>query len=324
MSSPLVSVVIATRNRPELVRKAIASVVAQDYAGEIEVVLVFDQSDPDLSMASEAAGRTVRVVTNERTPGLAGARNTGVGAARGEWVAFCDDDDWWRETKISRQVAAADAARAATWSPAPSRSSTRASSHRAGGHRPGHPPAAAALADVDAALLDLRVPTQLPGRRDRARGREHARQPERGLGHPAARERAGPDRPRRRPARRRPWGTSSFFSRAWETKVSSLHWMLASHPDIETDRKGAGRVYGQIAFGEAGQGNRTEANALGPQGPAQRPHPVARRGGAGRRGEGGQCRQGPEHPAPLRTRRLSRTLTGRLTRARRRGRPAPR
>ena len=102
----LVSVVIATRNRPELVRKAIASVIAQDYAGEIEVVLVFDQSEPDLTMASDAPGRTVRVITNTRTPGLAGARNSGIQAAEGPWVAFCDDDDHWRPEKITRQLAA--------------------------------------------------------------------------------------------------------------------------------------------------------------------------------------------------------------------------
>ena len=47
------------------------------------------------------------------------------------------------------------------------------------------------------------------------------------------------------------WGAASFFTRTWDTKVSSLHWMLERHPEIRQDRRGVGRVYGQVAFGEA-------------------------------------------------------------------------
>src|SRR5690606_8431002 len=55
------------------------------------------------------------------------------------------------------------------------------------------------------------------------------------------------------------WGAASFFTRTWDTKISSLHWMLAQHPEIGQDRKGASRVYGQIAFGEAGRPDRLAA-----------------------------------------------------------------
>lgn len=103
---PLVSVVIATRNRPEMLRAAVAAVVAQTYPGPIECLVVFDQADPDLTIASSDERRPVRVLRNDqRAPGLAGARNTGILAATGGFVAFCDDDDVWRPTKIERQVA---------------------------------------------------------------------------------------------------------------------------------------------------------------------------------------------------------------------------
>ena len=50
MTPPLVSVVIATRDRPEMVREAIAAALGQDYPGPLEVVVVFDQSEPDATL----------------------------------------------------------------------------------------------------------------------------------------------------------------------------------------------------------------------------------------------------------------------------------
>ena len=69
-----------------------------------EVVLVFDQSEPDVTLAGDHGGRTVTVVANTRSPGLAGARNSGIALADTELVAFCDDDDRWLPGKLSRQV----------------------------------------------------------------------------------------------------------------------------------------------------------------------------------------------------------------------------
>src|SRR4029078_8727362 len=48
----------------------------------------------------------IMVLANRRTPGLAGARNTGILALDTEYVAFCDDDDQWTPDKLRRQVAA--------------------------------------------------------------------------------------------------------------------------------------------------------------------------------------------------------------------------
>ena len=105
MNWPSVGVVIPTRNRPELVRKAIAGVREQRYPGEVRMVVVYDQTEPDYLLAS-TEGTQVLVLTNWRTSGLAGARNTGILALDTELVAFCDDDDRWQPDKLRRQVAA--------------------------------------------------------------------------------------------------------------------------------------------------------------------------------------------------------------------------
>lgn len=110
---PAVDVVVATRNRPELLREAVAAVLAQTWPGLITVFVVFDQSDPDPSIAllardpatSAAAERRIVVLANNRQPGLAGARNSGIEAGEAPWVAFCDDDDLWLAEKTARQMA---------------------------------------------------------------------------------------------------------------------------------------------------------------------------------------------------------------------------
>ncbi len=105
---PQVSAVIATHNRPELLREAIGRALDQDYVGKIEVVVVFDKSEPEHELEQESTTRAVKVITNTRTPGLAGARNSGIAHASGEWIAFCDDDDDWLPSKITKQLALAE------------------------------------------------------------------------------------------------------------------------------------------------------------------------------------------------------------------------
>ena len=57
--------------------RAVDAVLAQRYEGPVEVVVVFDGAAPDLTLIHHGPDRRVRVVVNSRTPGLAGARNTG-------------------------------------------------------------------------------------------------------------------------------------------------------------------------------------------------------------------------------------------------------
>jgi hypothetical protein len=102
---PLVSVIVPTRGRPELVRESISSVVAQDYPGEIECIVVHDQEPPAAELSRLGTPRhRVRVTVNRRSPGLAGARNTGLDLAPGEYIATCDDDDTWHSGKLRAQI----------------------------------------------------------------------------------------------------------------------------------------------------------------------------------------------------------------------------
>ena len=102
---PSVTAVIATRDRPELLRKALHAVFAQDYAGPIDAVVVYDQSPPDPQLSIDFADHPLTVIENTHTPGLAGARNSGVEAASGDWIALCDDDDEWMTDKLKAQFA---------------------------------------------------------------------------------------------------------------------------------------------------------------------------------------------------------------------------
>lgn len=101
----LISVVIPAWNRADTIGRAIAGVLAQTYA-DIEVVVVDDASTDGTAAAVEALGHPkVRLVRHDRNRGAAAARNSGVRAARGAWVAFQDSDDDWLVQKLERQAA---------------------------------------------------------------------------------------------------------------------------------------------------------------------------------------------------------------------------
>jgi glycosyltransferase involved in cell wall biosynthesis len=104
---PLVSVVIPTRNRPEMVLRAVRSALAQTWIN-LEVIVVIDGPDPDTIHALEGIkDARIRAVTNGESVGGAEARNIGVRSAEGEWIAFLDDDDEWFSQKIDKQMALA-------------------------------------------------------------------------------------------------------------------------------------------------------------------------------------------------------------------------
>ncbi|GAB3653320.1 hypothetical protein GCM10027589_11400 [Actinocorallia lasiicapitis] len=103
-SRPSVSVVIPTRDRPELLAETLEAVFAQDYPGAITAIVVFDQSEISLLAGSDDPQRSIKVIRNSRTPGAAGARNSGVLAAETELVAFCDDTDLFLPGKLKIQV----------------------------------------------------------------------------------------------------------------------------------------------------------------------------------------------------------------------------
>jgi len=106
--APLVSTVIPTFRRGDMVSRAVQTVLAQHYPN-LEVIVVDDNVESAEQRRVRDAlapfGDRVTVVSNERSKGACGARNTGILHARGELIAFLDDDDLWLPGKLSAQVA---------------------------------------------------------------------------------------------------------------------------------------------------------------------------------------------------------------------------
>ncbi len=100
-----VSVIIPTHNRPEMLKRALLSVLAQSYR-DLEVIVVDDglTERADQVVASFADART-RYIPHEHEKGGGAARNTGIKVASGEFIAFLDDDDEWMPDKLTIQMA---------------------------------------------------------------------------------------------------------------------------------------------------------------------------------------------------------------------------
>lgn len=260
-----VDVVVPTRDRPELLRETIETVLASDHAGPVRVLVVYDQADPDPSLAQAAGGpgphRSVEVLVNtDRKPGLAGARNTGLLAATAPLVAFCDDDDTWLPDKLRRQVALLAA----------------------------HPDAVLASCGIEIDYAGTRSPRTLDatsvGFADLLRSRLTELHPSTFLlrradvidGVGLVEE----DIPGSyaedyefllRIARRAPvvlvpevgtrvrWHQKSYFSQRWSMIEQALDWLLERYPEFGSEPRGHGRVLGQIAFAVAAQGRRADA-----------------------------------------------------------------
>ena len=100
----LVSVIIPAKNAAATIRRAIRSVIEQDYA-PIEVIVVDDgSSDDTAAIVGEYAASGVRLIRQADSQGAGQARNVGVAAAQGDIVAFQDADDEWLPGKLRRQV----------------------------------------------------------------------------------------------------------------------------------------------------------------------------------------------------------------------------
>jgi len=107
MSGPTVSVVLPTYDRPDKLRRAVATVAAQTY-DPVELVVVDDHSpEPAQDVLDDCdtdALADVRCIRHDENRGGNAARNTGIRAANGEFLAFLDDDDRWEPEKLARQV----------------------------------------------------------------------------------------------------------------------------------------------------------------------------------------------------------------------------
>lgn len=254
---PSVGVVIPTRNRPAQLRQAIASVREQDYQGDVTIVVVYDGTPPDESLAD---GDRVLVISNDRKPGLAGARNCGILATEATYVAFCDDDDRWLPGKLRAQVAAVQASAGAEFSSCgivvqfQGRSTARLAgsahvthqdlvrSRMVMVHSSTYLASRAALLD-GIGLVNEGIPGDQNEDWDLAL-RAAARNPI-----------VNVDKPLVEVA----WGSGSHYEMQWKTKADSLLWMLEHHGDLTKDQAGAARVYAQLAFAYACLGQRSES-----------------------------------------------------------------
>jgi len=111
-----VSVIIPAFNAAATILRALASVRAQQGVG-MEIVIVDDASGDDTLAVVEAAiqpGENIRLLRLAVNSGASAARNEGIRAARGEYLAFLDADDVWMADKLRKQVAAIDADPAVT------------------------------------------------------------------------------------------------------------------------------------------------------------------------------------------------------------------
>jgi glycosyltransferase involved in cell wall biosynthesis len=102
---PLVSAVVITRDRPAKLEGALASLREQTYPN-LELVVVDGSEPPVESLVRRHAGDLPVTYRRDDGEGPGAARNVGIGAASGEFVAFLDDDDRWLPEKVERQVAA--------------------------------------------------------------------------------------------------------------------------------------------------------------------------------------------------------------------------
>lgn len=254
---PLISVVIATRNRPEMLRAAIDAVGEQTYAGPIETLVVFDQTEPDPTIARDDPRRRVVVLANtDRTPGLAGARNTGILAATGEFVAFCDDDDLWLPTKLDAQIRHIGDALTSVTGIVVDFDGTRTERI---------PDAAGFTLDnlVRDRIMEAH-PSTVMVRRDALLGpiglvdEELPKSYAEDFDFIIRALQAGGVSVVAEPLVIVRWG-NSMFSRDWATIVAAVDYLIGKHAVIRADRRALARLYGRRGFANAALGHRAEA-----------------------------------------------------------------
>jgi glycosyltransferase involved in cell wall biosynthesis len=104
--SAVVSVIIPAYRAARYIAQALDSVVAQTY-GPVEIIVVNDASpdSDELEHVLSRFGERVRYLRRETNGGPGAARNTGIMAASGEYLAFLDADDYWDHTFLAQQLA---------------------------------------------------------------------------------------------------------------------------------------------------------------------------------------------------------------------------
>ncbi|MEX5306131.1 glycosyltransferase [Kocuria sp. CPCC 205258] len=257
---PSVSVVIATAGRPAMLRDAVRGVIAQDYAGPVELIVVYDNIDIDpLDDLDVPETLPLRTLANTRTRGLAGGRNTGILAAEGDLIAFCDDDDVWSPEKLRLQTD--------LWRKHPEAVAIAGGIRIVSDARTVErvPPAVADFDDFLVSRITEIHPSALVCRRADLLGPV-------GLVDEVLPASYGEDydlllrAARLGPVRSVPetvltvhWDRPSFFADEWNNIAEGLTYILRKYPEFEATARGTARITGQVAFAHAAEGQRHEA-----------------------------------------------------------------
>jgi glycosyltransferase involved in cell wall biosynthesis len=259
VTASAVTVVLTSRGRPDALRSAIRSILAQSHEQPIEVLVVFDGVPIDaLDDIAIPELRTLRTVANDRTPGPAGARNTGVLLATHDLVAFCDEDGEWMRDKLSKQLALLEQKPKASLVASGSRIRTA----QAGSDR--IPPARVRHSDFlasripelhassflvrrarllgDVGLLDENLPAAF-GEDYELLLRASAVAPVVCVPEPLVLLSESP----------------ALAADHWQGIADGLSYVLAKFPSFGTSRRGSARIEGQIALAHAALGHRSAA-----------------------------------------------------------------
>ncbi len=102
--TPIISVVIPAFNREHCVANAVESALAQTF-DDFEIIAIDDGSSDGTANVLKKFGQAIRLV-HQKNRGVSAARNTGIRAARGKWIAFLDSDDHWHPEKLEQQLKA--------------------------------------------------------------------------------------------------------------------------------------------------------------------------------------------------------------------------
>lgn len=251
-----VTAVVATRGRPELLRRALRSIAGQRYGGRIQIIVVFDQCPVDeladvRAEIAEADNVELKAVSNERSPGLAGGRNTGLLAAAGDLIAFCDDDDEWLADKLTKQtellvrhqdaICASGAITIATHDATTTRTPPEVVRHR----------------DFLASRVAEIHPSTLLFPRERAIDEVGLVDEELPFGYGEDYDfllrlsAVGSVVSVTEPIATIHWDRTSFFASRWQGMAAGLSYVLDKHPELLVDHRNAARMTGQVAFAHA-------------------------------------------------------------------------
>ena len=104
MKNPLVSVIIPTYNRTNLIGGAIQSVLNQTFQ-DFEIIVIDDGSTDNTEETVNSFNNIkIRYISHSNNRGVSAARNTGIRASRGEYIALLDSDDEWLPGKLDKQI----------------------------------------------------------------------------------------------------------------------------------------------------------------------------------------------------------------------------